>query len=80
MFGKVIPSKRASMECMWTWDGAQLAAADAHWEVVWENRTDVVDVGNACLMTGLEILAAVQAITGVFAGKGPDQIYILERR
>lgn len=40
---------------------------------------EAVDVGKACLMTGLALLATVQAISGVWA-EGRDQICILERR
>lgn len=29
IFGKGIPSKSISMEHIWTWDGAELTAADA---------------------------------------------------
>lgn len=39
----------------------------------------VVDVGRACVMTRLALLAMVQAITGVLAGEGHDQVCILER-
>lgn len=37
----------------------------------------VVDVGRACVMTRLALLAMVQAITGVLAGEGHDQVCIL---